>query len=434
VRRRSRTSVILAAGAALLLTGAARAQVSAPLGGGDGKAPRTADIAAETPGPDRLSSTPIEVPEDYRLDTGDTVSVEVLRHSDATRTLRIPADGMIRLPRLTRPVPARGRTCADLGADLTGRLVTEGKLVLRPGQVSVMVTEMRVRRVYVRGSAGRNGDYDLKNGWRVTELVAVSGGVPNPERVTARLLNPERPAPLVIDLNRVLANPDASDNVMLREGDTLSLDLPKNKRLLIKGEGPRGMHELDERFGLRDALVQLSFSTNGATGALRQATLIRHTVPGDPNSAETRIPVDLYTLLTDESAPDVPVQDLDTLDIPVSERYVFIYGEIAAPRKFFLPEDRPTYLTDIMALGSTSGKAKIDDVKIMRVVAGQRVIKGYQFGKFLSNGDPKNNPEIQPQDIIFIPDVKRPDYVSNVWTAWGLFGIVQALIPGTRLH
>jgi protein involved in polysaccharide export with SLBB domain len=425
----------LTAGLLQLFAPAASAQVSAPLGGGDSDKPAGASAGEVTPAPDRLSSTPAaDVPEDYRLDTGDTVSIEVLRHPDATRVLRIPADGMIRLPRLIRPVPARGKTCTELITDLTGRLVTEGKLVLHPGQVSVAVTEMRVRRVYVRGNAGRSGDYDMKNGWRVTELVAVIGGVTNPERVTARLLNPERPAPVPIDLNRALADPNSSDNVALREGDTLTLDLPKNKRLMVEGEGPRGIHELDERFGLREALVQLGFTTNGATGALRAATLIRHAVPGDPNSPETRIPVDLYSLLTDESAPDVPILDLDTLDIPASERYVYIYGEISAPRKFFLPEDKPTYLTDIMALGGTSSKAKIDDVKIMRVVAGQRVIKGYAFGKFLSDGDPKNNPEIQPHDMIFVPDVKRPDVVGNVWTAWGLFGIVQALIPGTRIH
>jgi protein involved in polysaccharide export with SLBB domain len=379
-------------------------------------------------------SNPISVPDDYRVDTGDLLQIDVTRHNDVTRTVRLLADAKIRLPRLTQPIAARGKTCAELVTDITKQLTAEGKLVLRPGQVSVSVLEMRVRRIFVRGNAGRSGDFDLKNGWRVTELYSVIGGVTNPERVSARILNPLRPAPVSLNLNAALTNPDSPDNLLLMEGDTLNLEMPHAKRLFIKGEGPRGTHELDERFGLRQALVQIGYTTNGATGDLRNAFLLRHTVAGDPRSPEERIPVNLYSLLTDDSSPDIPLQDLDTLTIPMSERFVYLYGEINAPRKFYLREDQPTYLIDIMGMGGTTARAKIDDVKIMRMVDGKPVIRSYKFGKFLSNGDLKQNPEILAKDVVMVPDVKRPDYISSVWQAWGLYGIVQAIVPGARLR
>lgn len=401
------------------------AQVSTPLGGGDGKtAPTPAAPAANAPVSD--------VPDDYKLDVGDMVAIDVRRHEAVSRTLRIPADGNIRLNRLTNPIPAKGKTCTELAEVITKRLQDEGKLVLRPGQVSVSVHEMRIRRIYVRGNAGRNGDFDLKPGWRVTELIAVAGGVTNPDRVMGRLLNPARPEPLKFDVGKVLKNPDAPENVALMEGDTLTLDVPPNKRFYVKGEGPRGVHELDERFGLRQALVQIGFNPSNAGGDLANAVLIRHTVPGDPNSEVMRVPVNILTLMTDPNSQEIPLRDLDTLEIPVSQNFIYIFGQLAVPRKFFLPQDRKTYLIDIMSMGDTTGRAKIDDIKIWRNENGKPVQRSYKFGKYLANADPKQNPEILPGDVVFVPDVKRGDAVGNVWTAWGFYGILQSLIPGIR--
>lgn len=409
----------------LVIASASFAQATQPLGGGDGKA---------TPAPAAVtgSASGADIPDDYRLDVGDSVTIDVTRHDALSRTMRIPADGNIRLPRLNRAIPARGKTCSELAEAITERLQSEGKLVLRAGQVSVSVSDMRVRRIYVRGNAGKNGDFDLKPGWRVTELIAVSGGVTNPDRVTARLLNPNRPAPLKLDLKKILDGADSAENVSLQEGDTLTVDLPRNKRFYVKGEGPRGVYELDERFGLRQALVQIGYSTTNATGDLRHAFLIRYSTPGDPNSEAVRIPVNLFSLLTDPASQEIPLTDLDTLEIPVSLRFVYIFGQVSAPKRYFLPEDRKTYLLDVMSLGDTSGKAKIDDIKIWREENGKKVQKSYKFGKYLANADEKQNPEILPGDVIFVPDVKRSDPVSNIWTAWGFYGILQSVFPTIR--
>jgi protein involved in polysaccharide export with SLBB domain len=415
--------------AALLLPAlSARAQqsLSAPLSGGNGT-PVSATAPATV-----TNSTAAIVPADYRVDTGDLVQIDVARHGDVSRSVRLQADARIRLPRLEQPIAARGKTCAELTDEITRELKTEGKLVLRPGQVTVSVVEMRIRRIFVQGNAGRSGDFDLKNGWRITELYSVIGGVPNPERVTTKIVNPLRPAPLSLNLMTALNNPDSADNVPLIEGDTIIIDAPHLKRLFVKGEGPRGAHELDERFGLRQALIEFGFSDNGATGDLQHSVLIRHAVPGDPNSPETRIPVNVGKLLSDDTTPDIPIQDMDTLDIPISQQYIYVYGETSVPRKIYLPQDRPTYLVDIMSMGGTSSKAKIDDIKIWRMVNGKPTVKSYKFGKFLANLDMKQNPEIKAQDIIIVPDVKRPDVISNVWQAWGLYGIVQTLFPGAR--
>ena len=373
-------------------------------------------------------------PEDYRLDTGDGVAIEVARHTDVSRAFRLTSDAKIRLPRLSSPILARGKTCAELTAEITERLTKEGKLKLRPNQVLVQVTDMRVRRIYVRGSAGRSSDYDLKNGWRISELLTILGGVPNPERVTARLLNPKRPEEKKVDLFTALNSPESADNIALQEGDTLIMDLPRNKRLLVKGEGPRGIHELDERFGLRQALVSLGFATSNASGDLRHARLLRPSIPGDPNAPTTTQTVDLFALLSDDTTPDIALHDMDTLEIPISERFIYIYGESAAPRKWYMPEDRKVYLADVMAMGYT-GSTKLDGIKVMRVVDNKANVKTYKFGTFLKNGDPQNNPEIQPKDMIVMDYVTRSDErINSVWQVWGLYNLAAAVFPGVRLR
>jgi protein involved in polysaccharide export with SLBB domain len=393
-------------------------QVSSPLGGGD-----AAVISPPVAG-DAFAS----VPADYRLDIGDVINVSVLRHPDVGGSFTIPADGTIRLARLRAPVNVRFKTCGEVARALAEGW--RGVFVLRPGAVNVSVAAARVRRIYVRGNAVKGGDYDLKPDWRVSELVAILGGVPQPERVTAQIINARRPAPLTIDLNAALNTPGSDQNVSLLEGDTLLIDAPKTVRLLVYGEGPKGQHEVDNRYGLRRALTQLAYSTNNATGSLRDARLYRKAVPGDPNSDEEMIPVDLVKLMASE-APEIPLRDMDLLVIPPTERYVYIFGE-AGTRKQLLPEDRKTFLADVLAPGGTSAQARIGDIGILREVNGTPTRFTVDFGRYLKSLDPKHNPEILPRDIVYVPKASRIG-PGDIFNGWGVFNIFRTIFAGGLL-
>lgn len=359
-----------------------------------------------------LPSAPLSVPTDYKLDTDDVVQIEVDRHGYLNRAVRVPIDGALRMPRLLTPVPVRGLTCAELATKLTEALQKEGKLRLRPGQVQVALVGTRIRRIYVRGNATWGRDLDLKNGWRVTELLTLLGGIPQPDRITVRLLNPNRPAPLTLDIAGILKSPDHPQNILLMEGDTLTMDQPLRKRLFIKGEGPRGLHEIDERFGVRAVLTQFGYTVTNASGDLRHVLLKRKSIPGDVSSPETTTKLDLYALLTDETIPEVPLQDLDTLEIPASLDFVYVWGELGGSRKYPIPQDRKMYLQDVMANASvTTGQARIGAIKIARLGPdGKYTLLGeFDWGKYLKDFKPERNPEIKPQDLVYVPSVRHAD-------------------------
>jgi protein involved in polysaccharide export with SLBB domain len=369
------------------------------------------------------------VPADYTLDTNDAITIDVARHDDVSRTVRIPADGTIRLPRLLHPIRVRGLTCMQLADRISERLVVEGRLVMRPGQVTVSVSAARPRRVFVRGTAVGGREYDLQNGDRISELVASMGGVPQADRLTVAVTGPSRPTPLHIDLDAALNVPGSPDNIPLMEGDTVTIDAPRRVRLYIEGEGPRGLHEFDYRYGLKQMLIDLGMAPQNASGDWRRCRIRRKAIPGDPSSADEFIPVDLMRVWTDDSY-DVKIQDLDTLEIPVSEKYIYIFGEVGGPRKQYLPLDRTWYLSDVIANGGGTnvGTAQIGNINVIRLENGKPVAHRYDFGRYLKNLDPNENPPMEAGDLIYVPTAKRPD-VSSVWTVWGFYSIAKALFP-----
>jgi hypothetical protein len=77
-----------------------------------------------------------------------------------------------------------------------------------------------------------------------------------------------------------------------------------------------------------------------------------------------------------------------------------------------LPQDRKTYLQDIMANASiTTGQARIGAIKIARLGPDgkYKMLGEFDWGKYLKDFKPERNPEIKPQDLVYVPSVRHAD-------------------------
>lgn len=143
----------------LFLSGYALAQQAAK-----GTAPTAAS-------PKSTATSQAEVNADYKIGPQDVVRVDVWKEPDISRTIPVRPDGKISLP-LLNDVQAAGLTAMQLGGAIREGLT---KYITSP-QVTVTVTEINSRRVYVTGEVTRPGALALLPNMTVLQALTSAGG------------------------------------------------------------------------------------------------------------------------------------------------------------------------------------------------------------------------------------------------------------------
>jgi len=123
--------------------------------------------AAKTAEP---ATTP-SVDADYKIGPQDVVRIDVWKEPDISRTIPVRPDGKISVP-LLNDVQASGLTAMQLGASLREGL---SKYLNNP-QVTVTVTEINSRRVYLTGEVNRPGALPLLPNMTVLQALSSAGG------------------------------------------------------------------------------------------------------------------------------------------------------------------------------------------------------------------------------------------------------------------
>jgi polysaccharide export outer membrane protein len=106
----------------------------------------------------------------YRLDAGDKLRVVVYGQEGLTNTYAIGAGGAITVP-LIGSVPARGRTPAELAAEISARL---RKSFIREPSVAVEIESYRP--FFILGEVAAPGQYPYVPNMSVESAVAIAGG------------------------------------------------------------------------------------------------------------------------------------------------------------------------------------------------------------------------------------------------------------------
>jgi len=129
----------------------------------------TASSAA--PPADRARPTQATLPDDYKLQAGDKLRIEVYKDAQLSQSVQIRPDGKITLP-LVGDVAAMGLTPIDLRE----RIATALKDYVNNPVVTVIVVEGTAPTAYVVGEVNHPGPVVVQANMTVLQALAMAGG------------------------------------------------------------------------------------------------------------------------------------------------------------------------------------------------------------------------------------------------------------------
>ncbi len=195
--------IILSLGAALALAVPAHPQTSA-------------QATPPTVGKPR-GSTPL--PREYVIGVDDVLAVIFWREKDMSAEVLVRPDGKISLP-LLGDVAAAGMTPEQL-ADVVEKAGTK---YVRDAGATVIVKEIRSRKVYVIGEVVKPGTFPLGSQMRVLQIIAEAGGflehANKGDVVIVRNENGQERR-YKFNYNEVVRGRNVQQNIALLPGDTI---------------------------------------------------------------------------------------------------------------------------------------------------------------------------------------------------------------------
>lgn len=114
----------------------------------------------------------IAVSDVYRIGVGDQLIISVWHERDLSMSVVVRPDGVITMP-LLNDLYVVGQTPKELAASLTEKL----KPFVNEPQVTVSVSSIQSRKVYLVGQVARQGAFPLNEKKTVLELITEAGGL-----------------------------------------------------------------------------------------------------------------------------------------------------------------------------------------------------------------------------------------------------------------
>ena len=360
----------------------------------------------------------------YALGPDDVLSVVVLRHPElSVPEQMVPSSGRIQVPAVG-DVYVVGKTTSQVAAEITRRLKTT---LLRP-EVTVALRSQRTRRVFVLGAAAKAGVYEMKPGFRITEVLALAGGlVAQPDQIDGFLNRPGQ-KPLRLNLSAIYFDSGSPSNYLLRNNDVLQFS-ERVIRISVAGQvNQPGPVNVPVGQGIVQALSL-------AGGASPQAALSRVVVRR--NGTET--PVDLYKAIVKGQGEDsFKLRAGDLILVPQAEERISVLGAVLRPNYYNIADGTTMRVSDALAqAGGGSPRAALSRAVIRHVDGTQTpvdlykiVVQGSQDGNApLVSGDSIIVPESQGVTLIgavgrpgtlYIEEAKNPRLVDVLAEAGGL--------------
>jgi polysaccharide biosynthesis/export protein len=250
-----------------------------------------------------------------RIGRDDLLSVNVYQSPELTRTVRVGPDGTVRLPMLSRFIPADGLFPNQLETRIADALVAE-KLLVDP-VVTVTLVEYRSRPISVAGAVKKPLVF------QATGIVTLLDAITRAEGLTAdaaaeilisraQTLEGGKTATVVrrIPVRGLIDAADPELNLRLFGGEEIRV--PEAGKVYLVGNVKRpGAYPVQDASDTT-VLKVLALAEGLAPFAAKLAYIYRR----DPaNMVRNEIPIELQKILA-RKTPDLPLQPNDILYIP----------------------------------------------------------------------------------------------------------------------
>jgi polysaccharide export outer membrane protein len=240
----------------------------------------------------------------------DLIAVSVYDSPELTRTLRVAADGTIRLPMLPQPLPVGGLLPGQVERAIADQL-KKGQVLVDP-VVTVTILEYASRPIAVVGAVKKPLTFQAVGRVTLLDALARAEGLTAEAGPELLLTRPAPPGSLVqrISLRALIDAADPALNVVLTGGEEIRV--PEAGKIYVVGN-VRRPGSFPVRDGTETSVLRVLALAEGlAPFASRRAYIYR--AASDP-VLRSEIPVELERIMQRKS-PDVALRADDVLYVP----------------------------------------------------------------------------------------------------------------------
>ena len=222
---------------------------------------------------------------DYTLSTGDLVRVTVYDHPDLATETRVNETGSILFP-LVGEVPVGGYT-ANAASGRIAKLLEAGGFI-KSAQVNLVVLDFKGQEVSVLGMVNRPGKFPLQKASKLTDILAVAGGVQVNGADTLVVLGNRDGKVQRKEIDLLALFQEGGDRLNVDVGNNDILYVPREPRFYIYGEVQRpGAFRLEKNMSVVQALsVGGGLNVRGTQKGIR---VLRRVADGSMQTQEVQL-------------------------------------------------------------------------------------------------------------------------------------------------
>ncbi|MCZ6678472.1 MAG: SLBB domain-containing protein [Candidatus Poribacteria bacterium] len=285
--------------------------------------------------------------------------------------------------------------------------------ILQDGDVVQVPSKQTTRNViYVTGAVNSPGVYDWREGLKISEALLGAGNPTHPPALVKVTIVGENGVKTLFNYKTFMEKQARQQDISLQPQDMIFVDAQAPPAAKIIGEVREGgTYPLDE-----NANTLLDFILNKAGGISEKSDTSRIEIF---RREEGRLVYNLKELIDAPHAKqDFVLKDGDFIVVPSIEdkkNKIWVLGQVNLPGAYFL-EGEPRLIDALRLAGGHRPGASLDRVTLKRggLQSAQQVIN---VAEAMKTGDLTDNPLLQPDDIIYVPESfasTMRDLASNV--------------------